>query len=92
MPLMRRKEVFPLPVSLQERGRARFSALQIGFKLETGGTLRRLACTGLGKKVVPRLRECWKQGQAEVISKSSNEIDQTWGAPCGRALYSLEKK
>ena len=33
------------------------------------------------KKVVPRLRECWRQGQAEVVSNSSNKIHQTWGPP-----------
>ena len=34
-----------------------------------------------------RLRECCRQGQAEVVSKSSNKSHQTWGAHLSRALY-----
>ena len=40
-----------------------------------------LKATGHGLKVVPRLRECCKQSQAEVVSKSRNKIHQTWGPP-----------
>ena len=45
--------------------------------------------TGLGQKVVPRLRECCRQSQAEVVSNSRNKIHQTWGPgpPFSRALY-----
>ena len=39
-------------------------------------------------KVVPRLRECCRQGQADVVSNSSNNIHQTWGPPFSRALWS----
>ena len=48
---------------------------------------RTAAHTGLGYKVIPRLRECCKQSQAEVVSKSSSKIHQTWGLPFSRALY-----
>ena len=40
-----------------------------------------------GSVVVPRLRECLGQSQAEVVSKSWNKIHQTRGPPCSRALY-----
>ena len=43
--------------------------------------------TGLGWKVVPRLREYCRQIQAGLVSKSSNKIHQTWGPPFSRALY-----
>ena len=42
--------------------------------------------TGFGLKVVPRLRECCGQGQAEVVSNCRNKIQQTWGPPFSRAL------
>ena len=35
---------------------------------------------GIGR----RLRECCRQSQAEVVSKSSNKIHQTWGPPFSR--------
>ena len=35
----------------------------------------------------PRLCECCRQGQAEVMSNSSNNIHQTWGPPFSRSLY-----
>ena len=34
----------------------------------------------------PRLRECCKLSQAEVVSKSRNKIHQTWGPLFSRAL------
>ena len=34
-----------------------------------------------GSEVVPRLRECCRQSQAELVSKSSIKIHQTWGPP-----------
>ena len=37
----------------------------------------------------PRLCECCRQSQAEVISKSRNKIHQTWGPPFTQALYCL---
>ena len=36
---------------------------------------------GIGYKVVPRLRECCRQVEAEVVSNSRNRIHQTWGLP-----------
>ena len=33
---------------------------------------------GSAKRLVPRLRECCRQGQAEVVSNSRNRIYQTW--------------
>ena len=37
---------------------------------------------GIGR----RLRECCRQSQAEVVSKSSNKIHQNWGLPFSRPL------
>ena len=34
----------------------------------------------------PRLRECCRQGQAEVLSNSRNEIHQTWGPTYSKSL------
>ena len=42
--------------------------------------------TGLGQKAGPRLREYCRQGHAEVVSKSSNKIQQTWGPHSSLAL------
>ena len=47
---------------------------------------------GSAKKVVPRLRECCGQSQADVVSKSSNNIHQTWGPPFSRSLYSTQRR
>ena len=44
-------------------------------------------CTGPGKKTVPRLREFFRQGQAEVVSNSKNKILATWERFFCRALY-----
>ena len=46
-----------------------------------------LGCRELCKKVVPRLRECCRQNQAEVVSNSRNKIHQTWVQPNSIALY-----
>ena len=35
----------------------------------------------VSKKAGPRLRECCRQSQAEVVSKSRNKVHQTWGPP-----------
>ena len=35
-------------------------------------------CTGPGKRMVPTLRELFRQGQAEVVSNSKNKILATW--------------
>ena len=43
--------------------------------------------TGLGEKVCPRLREWCRQAKAEVLSKSSNIIHQTWPKIFSQALY-----
>ena len=37
--------------------------------------------------MVPRFRECCRQSQAEVVSKSSEKIHQTWTKPFSRYLY-----
>ena len=37
--------------------------------------------------MVPRLRECCRQTEAEVVSMSMNKIHQTWGPPFNLALY-----
>ena len=44
-------------------------------------------CTWVGKKAPARFRECFRQVLAEVVSKSSNKIHQTWAKPFSRALY-----
>ena len=44
-------------------------------------------CKGLGLKMVPRLRECCRRCQHEVVSNYSIKIHQTWGTPFSRALY-----
>ena len=38
--------------------------------------------TVIAKRVLPRLRECSRQVEAEVVSNSSNKIHQTWEALC----------
>ena len=43
--------------------------------------------TGVAKRVLPRLRECSRQVEAEVVSNSSNKIHQTWEALFWRPLY-----
>ena len=43
--------------------------------------------SGLSKKVVPWLRECCRQTQAEVVSKSTNKIHEILGPPFSLALY-----
>ena len=48
--------------------------------------------TGPGKRMVPRLREFFRQGQAEVVSNSKNKILATWEPFFCRALYYLLKK
>ena len=37
--------------------------------------------------MVPRLRECFRQGQAEVVSNSKNKILATWEPFFCRTLY-----
>ena len=44
--------------------------------------------TELGLKVVPRLHECCRQSQAEVVSNSRNKIHQILEPHFSRALYS----
>ena len=39
----------------------------------------------------PRLRECCRQCQAEVVSNSSNKVHQTWGLPVSLALYNIAR-
>ena len=38
----------------------------------------------------PRLPECCRQVEAEVVSKSRNKIPQTWGPPISGALYTAK--
>ena len=42
--------------------------------------------TGLGLKGFPRLREFFRQVEAEMVSNSRNEIHQTWGPLCNPSL------
>ena len=37
------------------------------------------------------MRECCRQVEAEVVSKSRNKIHQTWGPPINGALYIRNK-
>ena len=48
--------------------------------------MKRYVCNGVAKRVLPRLRECSGQVEAEVISNSSNKIHQTWEALFRRPL------
>ena len=41
-------------------------------------SLKHLHSTGPGKRMVPRLREFFRQGQAEVVSNSKKKILATW--------------
>ena len=45
-------------------------------------------CTGTGKSTGPRLREWFRQVEAEVVSNSNNKLHQTWGSWISRPLYS----
>ena len=61
---------------------------QISGGRDGPGRFARLS-TGLSKKVVPRLRECCRQAQAEVVlnnSSSSNTIHQSWQKPFSQSL------
>ena len=40
----------------------------------------------------PRLRECCRQVEPEVVRKSKNKIHKTWGQPISGALYSYFNK
>ena len=48
-----------------------------------------LSYSGIGQKVDPRLRDCCRQGQSEVVSNNRNKVHQTWGPPYSRALYRI---
>ena len=48
-----------------------------------------LSTTEIGLKAGLRLRECFRQRQAEVVSNTRNKIHQTWGPPFSRALYTF---
>ena len=43
--------------------------------------------TGVTKRVLPRLQECSRQVETEVVSNSSNKIQQTWEALFWIPLY-----
>ena len=57
------------------------SRLSLGAFDVSGGSVNnpygKVSVQGLAK----RLRECCRQSQVEVVSKSSNKIHQTWGLP-----------
>ena len=45
-----------------------------------------LSCSaGFGQNVVPRLRECYRQSQAEVVSNSTKPGDRLLAEPCKSA-------
>ena len=48
--------------------------------------------TGLDYEAVPRLQECCRQFEAEVVSISRNKVHQTWEQSYSRALYEIEDK
>ena len=43
--------------------------------------------TGFVKRMLPKLRECSRQVEAEVVRNSSNKIHLTWEALFWRPLY-----
>ena len=43
--------------------------------------------TGYLYKAVPRLRECGRQVETEVVSNSRNKVHQTWDRPYSTGLY-----
>ena len=45
--------------------------------------------TGLDYKAGPRLRECYRQVEAEVVDNSRNKVHQIWELPYSLAFYSL---
>ena len=49
--------------------------------------LKVVCYTGAGKRMVPRLREFFRQCQAEVVSNSKNKILATWEPFFCRTLY-----
>ena len=57
-----------------------------------GGHSPKLNSTGLHFQAVPRLPECCRQAEAEVICNSRNKIHQTWEQPYSEALYYLYAK
>ena len=56
------------------------------FREEILSQMRTCGDWRLGKKDVPRLREYCRQSQADVVSKISNKIHQTWEPSFSRAL------
>ena len=59
---------------IEEEGESVAVVCMAGVQYYTGETRYRD-----GLKGCPRLRECCRQDQAEVVSKSRNKIHQTWG-------------
>ena len=43
--------------------------------------------TVLHDMAIPRLQECCRQVEAEVVSEIRNEIHQSWEQPFSEALY-----
>ena len=49
---------------------------------------RMIKLSGVAKRVLPRLGECFRQIEAEVVINSINKIHQIWEALLWRPLYS----
>ena len=67
-----------------------FDMSEITVEEEYRGALTALhmnTCTGPGKRMVPRLREFFRQGQAEVLSNSKKKFSQPGNRFFVRALY-----
>ena len=59
------------------------------IELFTTEDLRIQLTTGVAKIVLPRLRECSGQVEAEVVSNSRNKIHQTWESLFGTPMYTV---
>ena len=59
----------------------RTDALVYDLRLRLSACRTFPSSTGFGQKVVPRLCECCRQNQAEVVSNSRNKLHQTWPKP-----------
>ena len=58
----------------------------------TSPSQRRASAVSTVYRVVPRLRECCRQSQADVVSMSSNKIHQTWCTDfCSACLSQISK-
>ena len=79
--------VFVHPLSFSKRNWPK-EMVQICRKI-----MWRQKSTELGLKVGPRLRDCYRPGQVEEVSKSRDKLHQTWGPPFSQALhFKLDKE